>query len=41
MKRKEAAVPDNFPPTLLKSIGPLALLQALLCIFNASFYLED
>ena len=41
MKHKEATGPDNSPPTLLKSLAPLALLQGLLCIFNASFYLED
>ena len=36
MKGKEAAGPDNIPPSLLKSLRPLAL-QELLSIFNSSF----
>ena len=38
MKGKEAADPDNIPPSFLKSPGPLAL-QELLSIFNSSFSL--
>ena len=40
MKHKGATGPDDNPPTLLKSLGPLAL-QELLSIFNASFQLAD
>ena len=40
MKCKEAAGPDNIPPTFLKSLGSLAL-QELLSIFNALFHLTD
>ena len=36
MKGKGAAGPDNFPPSFLKLLGPLAL-QELLSIFNSSF----
>ena len=36
MKGKEAAGPDNIPPSFLKSLRPLAL-QELLSIFNSSF----
>ena len=38
MKGKGAAGSDNFPPSFLKSLGPLAL-QELLSIFNSSFSL--
>ena len=38
MKGKGAAGPDNIPPSFLKSLGPLALLE-LLSIFNSSFSL--
>lgn len=40
MKCKEAAGPDNIPPTFLKSLGSLAL-QELLSIFNTLFHLPD
>ena len=38
MKGKEAASPDNIPPSFLKSLGPLAV-QELLSICNSSFSL--
>ena len=38
MKGKGAAGPDNVPPLLLKSLGPLAL-QELLSLFNSSLSL--
>ena len=38
MKGKEAAGPDNTPPSFLKSLGPLVL-QELLSIFKSSFSL--
>ena len=38
MKGKGAGGPDNIPPSFLKSLGPLALLE-LLSIFNSSFSL--
>ena len=47
MKCKEAAGPDNIPPTFLKSLGSLALQELLfififiLSIFNTLFHLPD
>ena len=38
MKGKAVACPDKYPPSFLKSLGPLAL-QELLSIFNSSFSL--